>query len=482
MRYIQSIMIVFIVLSIVTGSFIIPIGFALYHGEWTTLPAFILPMSWIWGITLILILISTTQKRRIRLSIRESIILVCSSWVGTCLIGTLPFLISGHVAHFSDAMFESVSGFTTTGASALATTKGFPVSLQVWRTQMHWLGGMGVVALTVALFPLLGVGGFQLIKSETSGPDKGKLTAKITHTAKALWMIYLGMTVVEVALLTAVGMPFMDALCHSFSTLGTGGFSTRSTSIGFYKSPAVEIICTIFMILAGVNFSIYFYLFTGRISEILHNSEFRAYVRIVLAAGITIAIAITPTYGLATAFRYSFFHTASIVTTTGFSTVDFNTWPYIAQAILVTLMFIGGCSGSTAGGIKVIRWVIFRKQARNEILRLLHPHGVFSIQLNNRPGRKDVVYSVSGFFFIYFLCLFITFIVATLAGADILTGITSALTLVGNIGASFGQVGSGGNFSFYPHWAKLFFSISMLAGRLELYTIIIFFVPAFYQK
>lgn len=236
------------------------------------------------------------------------------------------------------------------------------------------------------------------------------------------------------------------------------------------------------MLLAGINFSLYFHLFTGNPEEFFRNSELRAYIRIVFAAAIGIALVLIPIYGAAAAFRHSFFHVASIITTTGFSTLNYCTWPPFAQALLFLLMFTGGCSGSTAGGIKVIRWVIMRKQAYNEMQRLIHPHGVFSIQLNRRPGRKDVVYSVAGFLFVYFICLLITFLAATLSGQDILTGIAAALTLVGNIGAAFGNVGSGGDFSFFPHWAKVLFSFSMLAGRLELYTIVILCVPAFWRR
>lgn len=479
MKFIHCLTIIFIILAIVAGSFLIPLAVAVYLKEWQMLSPFIIPFAVVAAVTLILCI--KIKRQPIRLTIREGILLVGAAWVGAGLLGAVPFLLSGKVPHFGDALFESVSGFTTTGASALENIESYPMALRVWRTQMHWLGGMGIVALTVALFPLLGVGGFQLIKSETSGPDKGKVTAKITHTAKALWFIYFGMTVLQIILLCCAGMPFLEALCHSFSTLGTGGFSTQNSSIGFYQSPAVDIICTVFMLLAGVNFSLYFHLFTGKPEEMFRNSELRAYIRVVVCAGLGITIAIMPIYGLATALRHSFFHVASIMTTTGFSTVNYCTWPPFAQAILFLLMLVGGCSGSTAGGIKVIRWVILRKQALNEMQRLLHPHGVFSIQLNRRPGRKDVVYSVAGFIFVYCACLLLTFFAAVLSGVDILTGITAALTLVGNIGASFGMVGSGGDFSFFPQWAKILFSFSMLAGRLELYTIVILCVPAFWR-
>lgn len=480
MKFLQCLTIIFIILSIVAGTFLLPIAVAVYLRELATVPAFLIPMAVIWPLALLLFF--KTRRQPIRLTVREGILLVCFAWLGAGLLGAAPFMLSGWVPHFGDALFESVSGFTTTGASALQNIEGYPMALRVWRAQMHWLGGMGIVALTVALFPLLGIGGFQLIKSETSGPDKGKVTAKITHTAKALWFIYFGMTVLQIALLRIAGMPFLESVCHSFSTLGTGGFSTQNTSIGFYQSPAIEVICTVFMLLAGINFSLYFHLFTGKPEEFFRNSELRAYLRIVFVAGAGIAAVLIPIYGAAAAFRHSFFHVASIITTTGFSTVNYCTWPPFAQALLFLLMFIGGCSGSTAGGIKAIRWVILRKQAMNEMQRLLHPHGVFSIQLNRRPGRKDVVYSVAGFLFVYFVCLLITFLAATLSGTDILTGITAALTLVGNIGAAFGRIGSGGDFSFFPQWAKIFFSFSMLAGRLELYTIVILCIPAFWRR
>ncbi|MEL3907338.1 MAG: TrkH family potassium uptake protein [Treponema sp.] len=480
MKFLHCLTIIFMILSIVAGSFLIPVAVAVYLKEWQMLPSFFIPLTVLWIITAVLFL--KTKRQPIRLTIREGILLVGAAWIGAGLLGAVPFLLSGMVPYFSDALFESVSGFTTTGASALQNIEAYPMALRVWRTQMHWLGGMGIVALTVALFPLLGVGGFQLIKSETSGPDKGKVTAKITHTAKALWFIYLGMTVLQIILLCAAGMPFLESVCHSFSTLGTGGFSTRNASIGAYQSPAIDVICTVFMLLAGINFSLYFHLFTGKPEEFFRNSELRAYIRIVLFSGVFIAATIIPMYGLASALRHSFFHVASFITTTGFSTLDYSLWPPAAQAVLFLLMLVGGCSGSTAGGIKVIRWVILRKQALNEMQRLLHPHGVFSIQLNKRPGRKDIVYSVAGFIFVYAVCILLTFFAAVFSGVDILTGLTAALTLVGNIGVSFGTVGSTGDFSFFPHWAKILFSFSMLAGRLELYTIVILFTPAFWRR
>ncbi|MEL3899564.1 TrkH family potassium uptake protein [Treponema phagedenis] len=479
MKVSHYIKILFMILAIVALSFLIPIAVALYLKEYHLIPSFLIPMCVVCGIAAILFFkdFFTDQRKQLRLSTQGGIALVALAWIGACLLGAVPFLISGVIPEFADALFESVSGFTTTGSTILLDVDSCPMTMHIWRTQMHWLGGMGIVALTVALFPLLGVGGFHLIKSETTGPDKGKVTSKITQTAKALWFIYLGLTLLQIILLIIAGMSFLDSVCYSFATLGTGGFSTKNASLGAYNSPAADIIITVFMFLAGVNFSLYFRLFTGHIGEVAKNSELRSYVWIVLISSLLIAFSIYPIYGMGNSLRHSFFQVVSIITTTGFATVNFDLWPEFAKSILFLLMFIGGCSGSTAGGIKVIRWVILKKQAANEIKRLLYPHGVFSIQLNKRPGRKDVVYSVAGFIFLYFMLLLATFLVASMDKANTFTALTAALALVGNIGPGFDLVGPAGNFAFFSAPAKIFFSFSMLAGRLELYTMLLFFYP-----
>ncbi len=421
-------------------------------------------------------------RDKIVLSTRGGIILVALAWSTTGVLGALPLYFSGYFPSFSDALFESVSGFTTTGSTILEDVDSVPMTLHLWRCQMHWLGGMGIVALTVALFPLLGVGGFRLIKSETTGPNKGKVTAKITETAKILWFIYFGLTLLQFVLLMISGMGFFESLCHSFATLGTGGFSTRGASVGAFNSPAIDIICAVFMLLAGVNFSLYFMLFTGHIKDILINSEFKAYLKITALATIIISIAIMPQYGFFTSLRHSFFQVTSVLTTTGFATVNYDVWPPLAKLVILVLMLIGGCSGSTAGGIKVVRWLILKKQARNEMSRLLSPHGIFSIQLDGRPGRKDVVYSIAGFIYCYFILCLLTAAVAVIDGADLTTGISASLALVGNVGPGFAKVGPQGNFAFFSNFAKWIFSFAMLAGRLELYTMIIYFLPVFWKK
>lgn len=479
MKIIQYAKIIFMILAIVAGSFILPISTAVYKKETYLIPSFLIPMS---GVCLIAAVLFFADRNKIKLSVRGGIILVALAWIGAGVLGALPLYISGTVPQFSNALFESVSGFTTTGATILTNVEACPMTMHVWRTQMHWLGGMGIVALTVALFPLLGVGGFRLIKSETTGPDKGKVTAKITHTAKALWFIYLGMTVLQIILLMLAGMPFLESMCHTFATLGTGGFSTKNASVGDFNSPWVDGICTVFMLLAGINFSLYFMLFTGHGGDFFKNSELKAYIRIVFVSAAVVIFAIYPIYGFADSLRHGFFQVASVITTTGFSTANYDAWPELAKFVLFLLMFVGGCSGSTAGGLKVIRWVILRKQAENEMKRLLHPHGVFSIQLNKRPGRKDIVYSTAGFLFCYMILCLITAFAAIADGTDMLSGFTASLALVGNIGPGFGSVGPAGNFAFFSPAVKYIFSFAMLAGRLELYTMIIYFLPIFWRN
>lgn len=480
MRILQYIKIIFMILAIIAVSFLIPIFTAIYKKEYSVLPAFIIPMVIICVIAFILFFYKKDKK--IKLSINGGIILVAAAWISAGILGAVPLFFSNAIPDFSAALFESVSGFTTTGATVLLDADSCPMSIHVWRTQMNWLGGMGIVALTVALFPLLGVGGFRLIKSETTGPDKGKVTAKIAHTAKALWFIYSGMTVLQIILLMIAGLPFLEALCHTFSSLGTGGFSTRNASVGGFNTPAVEFICAVFMFLGGINFSLYFHLFTGNPQEVFNNSELKAYVKIVFISTFLIAFSIYKNYGIIGAVHHGFFQVVSLITTTGFCTVNYEMWPEFAKGILFLLMFIGGSSGSTAGGVKVIRWLILKKQAGIEAEHLLYPHGVFTIQLNKRPGRKDVVYSVAGFIFCYFALTALTAVIAMADGADLLSGITAALSLVGNIGPGFGRVGPAGNFAFFSPVVKIFFSFAMLAGRLELYTMLVYFMPAFWKK
>ena len=473
--------IISVLLAIVGATCIVPLITAIYCGESYVFLSFLVPM--LASILFFVIVRAFTRKRKIVLSNKSTFLTVAAAWIFTSLFGAIPLYASGCIPSFTDAVFESVSGFSTTGATILSDVESLPRSMNLWRCMMHWLGGMGIVALTVALLPLLGVGGFQLIKAETTGPEKSKVTAKITTTANILWLIYMILTVVQTVLLLIFGMDFIDALSHSFATLGTGGFSTRNASIGSYNSVPIDIICTLFMFLGGVNFSLFFYAVTRKFDEIRYNSEFKSYIFIVFVCIIAIALCIRPCYAsFASSLRFSAFQTLSIITTTGFGTADYTLWPSSAQFFIFLLFFIGGCSGSTGGGIKVIRWVILFKQVNNETKRMLHPHGIFSIRLNGRPGRTDIIFNVSSFLAAYLLLVFVSTFLGCLANLDVQTAFTGALAMVGNVGPAFGSLGPSFNYGFLPGFLKWWYCFAMLAGRLELYTMIIYFLPSYWKK
>ncbi|MBP5157035.1 MAG: TrkH family potassium uptake protein [Treponema sp.] len=473
--------IISVVLAIVGLTFIIPILVALSCAEWTVVPAFLIPM--LASLAFASVVLILTRRKGQHLSIRASFSVVMLAWTCSSLLGAVPLYFSGSVPDVTSAVFESISGFTTTGATNIEDIEALPRSINLWRCQTHWLGGMGIVALTVALLPILGVGGFQLIKAETTGPDKGKFTPKITTTAKVLWFIYLGMTVLHVLLLKLAGMDLVDSLAHAFSSMGTGGFSMRAASIAAYESPAIDAICSAFMFLSGINFTLFFYLFTGKLSEIRKDTELKVYVTVVLAAGLLVTLVETEAFGsFWESFRYSFFQVISIITTTGYGTWDYTMFKPASQMVIFILFLIGGCAGSTGGGFKVIRWTVLAKQLHNEIQRMLHPHGIFTIRINDMPGRKDIVYNVAAFFFLYIVLILLVAFAACLAGLDIFTSLTGSLSMVGNVGPAFGLLGPSYSCASLPALAKWAFCLAMLAGRLEFYTMVIYFFPSYWKK
>jgi trk system potassium uptake protein TrkH len=424
-----------------------------------------------------------TRKQRIRFSTATGFLLVFLFWITACLLGGLPFRLSGTMPRLADAIFESVSGFSTTGLSLFADVEILPRSLLLWRAMTHWLGGIGIVVLTVALLPLLGIGGFQLVKAETTGPEKEKITPKIAATAKILCFIYLGLTSLLTILLAAGGMSWFDAVLHSFSTIATGGFSSRNSSIAAYSSPFIEWTCAVFMILAGYNFSLIYQLLRGKVRDVFRNSEGRAYVSIMGIAALITALSLHSSgMDSATALRQAFFHCSSIVSSCGLFAADHNLWPPLAQGILLLLMFVGGCSGSTAGGIKVVRWVVLFKQAQNEAQRLLYPRGVFNIRLNRKVGRKDVVYGVAGFVFLYFATLAAAFLLTAGGGLEPWDAFNAALTCLGNIGLGLGKLNSGAVIAAAPGYVKWGLSFFMIAGRLELWAIFVMLMPEYWRR
>ncbi len=474
--------ITFVILGIVGTFLVLPFAtsIALNEGLRLTL-SYALPMlaSWVFAAAFFF----AGKKKKMALSTRASFVTVALSWLFMGFLGAIPLYASGAIPSLTDAVFESISGFTTTGATILSEIECLPRSINLWRCEMHWVGGMGIIVLTVALLPILGVGGFQLIKAETTGPEKGKLTPKITTTAKVLWYLYFAMTVIEAILLKIAGMDFLDAISHAFSTLGTGGFSTKNNSIASFNSAAIDWICWTFMFLAGINFSLYYYMLTKKWRDITGNTEFKVYIAITLIAAVLIAIFECPAYGgFLNALRYSFFQSSTIISSTGFATADFTTWTPPSQAIIFALLFIGGSSGSTAGGVKVIRWVVIAKQFKNEILKIMHPHGVFTIRLNKQVCRKDIVFTVTAFFFIYVLVVAITTLFGAFFGLDLFSAFTGAVTMCGNCGPGFNLLGPSCNYGFLATPIKWLYSLVMIAGRLEFFTIAILFSPAFWKK
>jgi trk system potassium uptake protein TrkH len=462
------------VISFVALAMLAPLGVALRCGDVRSAIAFAIPSA----LGIVAGAIATYSLRRRKhdtLGIGSSFTAVGGSWVSACAFGSIPFLISGAIPRFTDAIFESISGFTTTGASIFSEVESLPPAINLWRCETHWLGGMGVIVLVVALIPLLGIGGFRLVKAETTGPEKGKFTARIANTAKALWLVYFVFTALQASLLRLCGMGWFDAVCHAFSTLGTGGFSTRNGSVASFGLPAAEWVCTVFMLLASVNFAIYCRLLSGRRpSEILRDSELRAFLCI---AGGAMLLAFlghgTAGEGFVAALRGSAFQVASILSTTGFMTEDYTTWRPFAQLVIFALFLVGGCSGSTGGGIKVVRWTLLAKQLANEVRRLLHPRAVYTVRLDGHPGREDLVPLAATFIFAYGMLVCVTAFVGAIGGLTPSEALTGALSMVGNVGPAFGKLGPTSNYGFLPVPVKLWYCFAMLAGRLEIYTMAI---------
>jgi len=472
-----------ILLLIIAGFMIFPVFFAVYYGEFHMIRFFLIPIT-ASLLFYIIIRIFISDRQRKNLSTKDGFLLVASSWISASFLGCLPFFLSGAVPSLADAFFETMSGFTTTGASILTEIESLPKSLLFWRSLTHWLGGMGIVVLTVAIFPLLGIGGLQLIKAEAPGPTVDKITPKITETAKILWMIYIALTIIETILLLAGGLNLFDSLTHTFGTLATGGFSPKNTSVGFYNSPFVDWVITIFMLMAGINFILYFKLVTGQLKSIMRNSEFKAYLGIFAAATLIVTLNLHgKTYTtFADSLRYAGFQVSSILTTTGFATADYEKWPMLSQIILFVVMFIGGCSGSTGGGIKVIRIITLFKQGINEMKLLIRPRGIFSIRIDGKVVRKQLVYAVSGFVLLYIFLLLLTTTVVASGEYDIVTSLSTALVTLGNIGPGFGLIGPTENYQFFQDYIKWFLSFAMMAGRLEIYTVLVMLLPAFWRR
>ena len=419
------------------------------------------------------------------LRLRDGFLVVVSAWLALVLVGALPFLLmtTPHISYV-DAVFESMSGLTTTGATIVTHIDDLPRALLYYRQQLQWLGGMGIIVLAVAILPMLRIGGMQLYRAETPGPMKDhKLTPRITETAKALGLIYVGITVVCVFAYWLGGMKLFDAVGHAFSTVAIGGFSTHDDSLAFWNNPTLEIVASIFMLIAGVNFALHFTAWRRASAQpYFLDPELKVYISLIIAFAILASFALyfTGTYdSLVTSFRYGSFQVISAMTTTGFTTADFYTWPGFLPVLLICIAFIGGCAGSTAGGMKVYRVILLYRQSVREIQRLIHPHAVIHIKIGGQKTSDTVISAVWGFFFLYIASFAVMTMLLTATGLDAETSYSAVGACITNLGPALGKAGV--NYASLNDTAKLILSAAMLLGRLEIYTLLVILSPAFWR-
>ncbi|MCF8278625.1 MAG: TrkH family potassium uptake protein [Flavobacteriales bacterium] len=414
---------------------------------------------------------------------REGFLIVSLGWMVMSLSGTLPYVLSGSVVSFTDAFFETLSGYTTTGASIITDLNVIPKDILFWRSMTQWIGGMGIIVLAVAILPVLGIGGMQLFIAESPGLKPDKLAPRIKDTAKRLWLIYVGLTAAEFILLKIAGMSWFDALNHALTTMATGGFSTFNSSAAEF-SPAIQYIITLFMFLAGTSFTLAYFGLVGNFKKVLENEEFRYYAGIVILVSLAVSVVVASVSDLdfEQAFRDSLFQVVSIITTTGFVSADYASWTPFITMVFFILMFFGGSAGSTAGGVKIVRHIILVKNSILELKRQLHPSAIIPVRLNGRAVDQSITYNVVAFIMTYIIIFAVGSVIMTMFGVDLLTAMGSVATSLGNIGPGIGDVGPVDNFAWLPSGAKWFLAILMLIGRLELFTVLILFTPYFWSR
>jgi len=416
--------------------------------------------------------------------LRDAFAIVTFGWLIVGFVGALPYVVSGSLPSFTDAVFESFSGFTTTGASVVVDVEKLPHSILFWRSLTHWIGGMGIIVLSVAILPLLGVGGMAMFRAEVPSPVVDKLKPTVTATAKTLWKVYVLFTVVEVILLWAAGMDFFDSVCHTFGTLATGGFSTKNLSIGFYQSPLIDVIVVVFMLVAGINFTLHHQALSGNPLAYLQSQEFRLYLIVYGSATAFICWNIygTGDGGFWASLNKSAFQTASIMTTTGYGTTDWERWPWACQGMLLSLMFMGGCAGSTAGGMKCMRLVIVAKHVLRELLLLIHPRAVIPLKIDRSVVSPAIINSILAFIGLFVGVWAISTLLLVIMDLDVVTAIGASTATLSNIGPGLNGVGAMDTYAFLPVPAKWVLIFNMIAGRLELYTVFVLMVPDFWKK
>lgn len=411
---------------------------------------------------------------------REGFVAVALVWIFMSLCGALPFVLSGDIPNYLDAVFETVSGFTTTGASIMADVESCSKSCLFWRSFTHWIGGLGVLVFIMAILPMSGEHSMHIMRAEVPGPTVGKLVPKAADTAKILYIIYAALTLLETAFLMFGGLSFFEALLHAFGTAGTGGFSPRNASIGAYNSAYVEMTVAAFLVLFGINFNLYFLIAIKKIKNALRSEELYVYLSIIFAATLSIAAGISRGYGsFATALRHAFFNVTSIISTAGFCTVDYTLWPQFAQLILVLLMFCGACAGSTGGGIKVSRIIILFKDTLNDVSRMISPRRVRHVKVDGRTVPENVVGTVCSFFFAYIFILLVCTLIVSFDGYDFATSFSASLSCISNVGPGLSLVGPNGSFAIFSAVPKLAMILTMLLGRLEIYPVLILFASLF---
>jgi trk system potassium uptake protein len=464
------------------GTMLIPLVFDLFAMDRS-----LMPLVKAMGVTLVsgaVLMVLFRHEKTESMSQREGMAIVSLGWTAIGLFGALPFYYSDASFLFVDAFFESVSGFTTTGSSILTNIEGLSRGLLIWRSFIQWLGGMGIIVLSIAILPFLGVGGMQLYKAEVPSPVPDKLKPRIRDTAMILWKVYALFTVAETLLLMIGGMSFFDALNHAFTTMPTGGFSTKNASVAHFDSVYIDMVITLFMLLAGINFSLHYQLLKGRPLAFWKDSECRFYLAMCL---ILVLVVGTNVYGTVyadagQALRFAAFQVVSIVTTTGYATADYELWPAMSQIILLLCMIVGASAGSTGGGMKCLRIMLCFKYCYKELFSMIHPRAVTHIKIGGKAVPEDVVRSVLGFMALYMALFAISIVLLAGTGVDFITAIGAVAATIGNIGPGFGMVGPAENFALIPYWGKWLLSWCMLLGRLEIYTLIILFVPEFWRK
>lgn len=466
------------ILMVEAGLLALPLLTALLYGE-PLMPwlATMLVLAAIGGA------LSLRKPERTALYAKDGFAAVALVWLLMSAFGALPFVLSGDIPNYIDAFFETVSGFTTTGASILTAVEPLSRGGLLWRSFTHWVGGMGVLVFVMAILPMSDGHTMHILRAEMPGPTAGKLVSRMSDTAKILYGMYFVMTLVMIGLLLLGGMDLFDASVHAFGAAGTGGFSSRNASVGAYNSAYIDIVTGIGMLAFGINFNLYYFLLMRRFRDVAKSEELWAYLGIVAFSTVTIAANIRHLYGaVGTSLRHAFFQVSSIITTTGYATVDFNTWPTFSKAILVALMFIGGCAGSTAGGIKVARVVILQKVSVSEMRRMLHPNAVPAIQFEGKPLNERSIRGVHLFLAVYLMVFVASCLLVSLEQLDLVTTFTAVAACINNVVAGLEIVGPMGNFSSFSPWSKLLLSFDMLVGRLEIFPMLLLFAPSIWKR